>query len=85
MTDWLIMGGESGGRARPMQLEWARDLLAQCRLKVILGASLLVLPRERHQVHILLLQFLENISVDGLDLLQKLLDDGFLLAVQEAP
>ena len=31
MADWLIIGGESGGRARPMQLEWARDLLAQCR------------------------------------------------------
>jgi protein gp37 len=30
MADWLIIGGESGGRARPMQLEWARDLLAQC-------------------------------------------------------
>lgn len=31
MADWLIIGGESGGRARPMQLEWARGLLAQCR------------------------------------------------------
>ena len=31
MADWLIIGGESGPRARPMQLEWARGLLAQCR------------------------------------------------------
>ena len=30
MADWLIIGGESGPRARPMQLEWARGLLAQC-------------------------------------------------------
>lgn len=29
--DWLIIGGESGPGARPMELEWARDLLAQCR------------------------------------------------------
>jgi protein gp37 len=29
--DWLIVGGESGPGARPMQLEWARDLIAQCR------------------------------------------------------
>src|SRR5581483_2557154 len=25
--DWLIIGGESGPRARPMQLEWARELM----------------------------------------------------------
>lgn len=29
--DWLIVGGESGPAARPMDLEWARDLLAQCK------------------------------------------------------
>jgi protein gp37 len=28
--DWLIAGGESGPGARPMHLDWARDLLAQC-------------------------------------------------------
>ena len=28
---WLIIGGESGPGARPMELGWARDLLAQCR------------------------------------------------------
>lgn len=28
---WYIIGGESGPKARPMQLEWAEDLLAQCR------------------------------------------------------
>jgi len=29
--DWVIIGGESGGCARPFHLEWARDLVAQCR------------------------------------------------------
>lgn len=29
--DWVICGGESGPGARPMQIQWARDLLAQCR------------------------------------------------------
>lgn len=28
--DWLIVGGESGPRARPMQLEWARELVGEC-------------------------------------------------------
>jgi protein gp37 len=29
---WVIVGGESGGReARPFDLGWARDVLAQCR------------------------------------------------------
>lgn len=29
--DQLIVGGESGPGARPMELDWARDLVAQCR------------------------------------------------------
>ena len=29
--DWLICGGESGPKARPMQEEWARDVMLQCR------------------------------------------------------
>jgi protein gp37 len=29
--DWVIVGGESGARARPFDLEWARDIVAQCR------------------------------------------------------
>lgn len=29
--DWLIIGGESGRGARPMAVEWVRDMLAQCR------------------------------------------------------
>lgn len=29
--DWVIVGGESGTAARPFALDWARDLLAQCR------------------------------------------------------
>lgn len=28
--DWLIVGGESGPHARPMDLEWARSLRGQC-------------------------------------------------------
>lgn len=28
---WVIVGGESGPKARPMQLEWARALREQCR------------------------------------------------------
>lgn len=27
----ILVNPGNGGRARPMQLEWARDLLAQCR------------------------------------------------------
>jgi protein gp37 len=29
--DWVIVGGESGPRARPMDLDWARSLVGQCR------------------------------------------------------
>jgi protein gp37 len=29
--DWLIIGGESGPGARPMDLEWARSLVWQCQ------------------------------------------------------
>lgn len=28
---WVIVGGESGANARPMDLAWARSLVAQCR------------------------------------------------------
>jgi hypothetical protein len=28
---WVIVGGESGHDARPMDLQWARDLASQCR------------------------------------------------------
>lgn len=28
--DWVIVGGESGSNARPMELDWARNLRAQC-------------------------------------------------------
>lgn len=31
--DWVIVGGESGRRPRPMKLEWVQDIKAQC-LKV---------------------------------------------------
>lgn len=29
--DWVIIGGESGPHARPMDLDWARGLVEQCR------------------------------------------------------
>lgn len=29
--DWVIVGGESGKEARPMQLEWAMDIVRQCK------------------------------------------------------
>jgi protein gp37 len=29
--DWCIIGGESGPGARPMQEEWVRDIVRQCR------------------------------------------------------
>jgi protein gp37 len=32
MLDWLILGGESGGGARPCELEWLRELVNECRL-----------------------------------------------------
>jgi protein gp37 len=31
VPDWVIIGGESGPGARPMKLEWARDIVRQCR------------------------------------------------------
>ena len=30
MLDWVVMGGESGPKARPMHPQWARDLRDQC-------------------------------------------------------
>lgn len=29
--DWVIIGGESGHGARPMQIEWVRSIVEQCR------------------------------------------------------
>lgn len=29
--DWVIVGGESGPDARPMDLDWARSIIVQCR------------------------------------------------------
>jgi protein gp37 len=31
--DWLISGGESGGGARPLDPQWVRDIIADCRRK----------------------------------------------------
>lgn len=28
---WVIIGGESGPGARPMEIQWARDIIAQCQ------------------------------------------------------
>jgi protein gp37 len=33
--DWVIVGGESGPRARPMHLEWAREVRDQCQLAAV--------------------------------------------------
>lgn len=33
--DWAIIGGESGPRCRPMDPQWAHDLIAQCRMRHI--------------------------------------------------
>ncbi len=30
--DWVIVGGESGPKARPFSIEWARDVVEQCCL-----------------------------------------------------
>jgi len=29
--DWIIVGGESGRNARPMKIEWARDIMNECK------------------------------------------------------
>ena len=31
LPDWLILGGESGGGARPLHPQWVRDIIADCR------------------------------------------------------
>ena len=31
LIDWVIVGGESGHGARPMNIEWAYDLVQQCK------------------------------------------------------
>jgi protein gp37 len=31
LLHWLIVGGESGNGARPFNLQWARDVVAQCK------------------------------------------------------
>jgi protein gp37 len=31
LPDWLISGGESGGGARPLDPQWVRDIIADCR------------------------------------------------------
>lgn len=33
--DWVIVGGESGPHARPMEAQWARDLRDECRQRGI--------------------------------------------------
>jgi protein gp37 len=29
--DWVVVGGESGPKARPFNLDWARDIVMQCK------------------------------------------------------
>jgi len=33
--DWVIVGGESGFKARPFDTEWARSIIAQCRAAAV--------------------------------------------------
>ncbi len=33
--DWVIVGGESGPKARPMELDWARALRDECQYREI--------------------------------------------------
>lgn len=33
--DWVIVGGESGPKARPMKSEWALDIMDQCKQKKV--------------------------------------------------
>ena len=33
LPNWLISGGESGGGARPLDPQWVRDIIADCRRK----------------------------------------------------
>jgi protein gp37 len=33
--DWVIVGGESGPRARPMQEDWVLSILKQCRKRCV--------------------------------------------------
>jgi protein gp37 len=50
--DWIIVGGESGPGARPMHIQWARDIVAQCKTANVacfvkqLGARVHGDPRE---------------------------------------
>lgn len=30
--DWVVIGGESGSKARPFNVQWARDIISQCRV-----------------------------------------------------
>lgn len=29
--NWIVVGGETGPHARPMEIEWARDVISQCK------------------------------------------------------
>lgn len=31
MLHWVVVGGESGPNARPFDIQWARDIIAQCK------------------------------------------------------
>lgn len=33
--DWVVVGGESGPRSRPMHIEWMRSIVAQCRAEAV--------------------------------------------------
>ena len=41
LIDWVVVGGESGPKARPMVLGWAKEIVIQCR-----GAGVPVLMKQ---------------------------------------
>jgi protein gp37 len=55
--DWVIVGGESGPGARPFDIAWARDIIAQCKTAGVacfikqLGARAFVGHSYHKQIH----------------------------------
>jgi protein gp37 len=52
--NWVICGGESGPKARPMSIQWVRDIISQCRAARVpcfvkqLGSAPVVEPGRQH-------------------------------------
>lgn len=48
VVDWVIVGGESGPKARPCHLDWVRDVVKQCKAA---GVSVFVKQLGKRAVH----------------------------------